>query len=192
VSFDKACWYPVASASDMPPHHVYQTRLNGHPLAIWRDASDRINIWEDRCPHRSARFSIGVAIGDELRCQYHGWRFASGSGACTSIPAQPRTKPAAAIRATVWPVREQGGLVWTGVAPEGSPPGMPDGAVLRAIAVQRAAAAVEAALPAVEGATFFVQPIDDNRSVIRGVAHSGELPAIDATLEQLRRRLEDA
>lgn len=189
---DPARWYPVAASDDLPPGHVYQTRLDGHPLAIWRAEIGTVNIWEDRCPHRGVRFSVGIAAGEELICQYHAWRFASGSGACTHIPAQPTSKPAAAIRATVWPAVEQGGLVWTGVAPEGEPPKF-EGTALRGLPVNQDGAAVEAALAGNVAARFFVQPVEAGRCVIRGVApESADLRAVDAELEALRRMLEAA
>ncbi len=146
MTIDPARWYPVAASDDLPPRHVYQTMLGGHPLAIWRASDGLVNIWEDRCPHRGVRFSIGIVQDDELRCQYHAWRFASGTGACTHIPAQPDKKPAAAIRATPWPMAERDGLVWSGVAPDGEPPVIGGGAVLRAMPVNRDAGTVERAL----------------------------------------------
>jgi phenylpropionate dioxygenase-like ring-hydroxylating dioxygenase large terminal subunit len=192
MTLDPTRWYPVAAADDLPIGHIYQTRLGGHPLAIWRGSSGSVNIWEDRCPHRGTRFSIGDVAGDTLRCQYHGWRFAAGSGACTTIPAQPDSKPAAAIRARLWPVAEQGGLIWTGLSPEGLPEALPPGEVLRAIPVWRDAATVEAALNIREGTIVFIQPVDVGRCVIRGVTDAGTLHATDAALERLRRTLEAA
>jgi phenylpropionate dioxygenase-like ring-hydroxylating dioxygenase large terminal subunit len=192
VSLDPARWYPVAASDDLPQGHVYQTMLGGHGLAIWRAASGRANIWEDRCPHRGVRLSVGIALGEELRCQYHAWRFASGSGACTHIPAQPTARPAAAIRATIWPVAEQSGLVWSGIDPQGALPEI-SGEVLRAIPVDRATPAVEAALEALGGALFFVQPVAAERCVIRGVAPApADLRALYAGLERLRDELEAA
>ena len=192
MTIDPARWYPVAASDDLPCGHVYQTMLGGHPLAIWRASNGTVNIWEDRCPHRGVRFSIGIVQDDELRCQYHAWRFASGSGACTFIPAQPKARPASAIRAKVWPAAETGGLVWTGLVPEGAPP-LPDaGDALRAIAVNRNATAVEAALASIEAVHLIVQPVASNRCVIRGVVPAGDLSAVDAALERLRRALEAA
>ena len=164
--------------------------LGGHPLAIWRASDATVNIWEDRCPHRGVRFSIGIVRDDELRCQYHAWRFASGSGACTFIPAQPQARPAAAIRATVWPVAEAGGLVWTGLAPEGAPPHPGEGAVLRAIPVNRDAATVGKAVASIGAGDFIVQPVATDRCVIRGFAHRDAPRPIDDALERLRRTLE--
>ncbi|MBB5685718.1 Rieske (2Fe-2S) protein [Sphingobium boeckii] len=189
-------WHPVAASSDLPTGHVYQTQLEGQALAVWRSAEGEVNVWEDRCPHRGVRFSIGVAVGNELQCQYHAWRFASGSGACTHIPAHPTQKPAAVIRATIFPVIERGGLVWTRVAEdhsEGTVPLVRDGVVMRALPVNRPAATVEAALLAAEltGATFFVQPLAEGQSVIRGIARDeASLRTLDSALERLRRQLE--
>lgn len=187
-------WVPVAASADVPSGYVYQTMLDSEPLAIWRDASGRVNIWRDRCPHRGVRFSVGIAMDDELRCQYHAWRFASGSGRCTFIPAHPGNRPAATIRATVWPVAEEGGLVWTGTAPE-TPPSIASGEVLRAMPVHLGAVTVEAALvtEVLPGTTLFVQPVAAGHCVIRGLVDDpAALASIDAALERLRRRLESA
>lgn len=189
-------WRPVAASDDLPPGHVYQTRLCDRPLAIWRSVRGEVNIWEDRCPHRGVRLSIGSALGDELRCQYHAWRFASGSGFCTHIPAQPDLTPPRAIRATVFAALERAGLVWTRLdTTADEPPTISAGVVLRAMPVNRPPAAVEAALAAVEmaGVSLFVQPVARDRSVIRGIAYDrGSLAGHDAALERLRRELEAA
>lgn len=190
MTIDPARWYPVAASDDLPYGHVYQTMLGGQGLAIWRASAGQVNIWEDRCPHRGVRFSIGSVRDDELRCQYHAWRFASGSGACTFIPARPDARPAAAIRARAWPAAERGGLVWTGLAPEGVPPAPAEGAVLRAVPVNRDAAAVAEALSGLTGGDSYVQPVTARRSVIRGIAPPEMLRTLDAALERLRRELE--
>lgn len=189
-------WRPVAASDDLPAGHVYQTRLCDRPLAIWRSIGGKVNIWEDRCPHRGVRLSIGSALGNELRCQYHAWRFASGSGFCTHIPAKPDLTPPRAIRATLFAALEHVGLVWTRLDDSRSElPAISAGVVLRAMPVNRSAAAVETALTAVEmeGVSLFVQPVTTDRSVIRGVASDqGSLAGHDAALERLRRELEAA
>jgi phenylpropionate dioxygenase-like ring-hydroxylating dioxygenase large terminal subunit len=192
VSIDPALWYPVAASHDLPYGHVYQTMLDGSPLAIWRASDGTVNIWEDRCPHRGVRFSIGIVRDDVLHCQYHAWRFASGSGACTFIPAQPRAKPPAAIHARVWPVAEGDGLVWTGVAPDGAPPALGTGEILRAIPVDRAAADMVEAVAAFPDARFVVQPVAADRCVVRGIADTNMMHVIDAALERLRFECESA
>ena len=192
MSLRSGRWYPVASAHDLPHGHIYRTRLGLHELAIWRDGGGGVNIWEDRCPHRGVRLSLGQIIGEELRCPYHAWQFASGSGACRFIPAQPDRKPAAAIRAVVWPVAEADGLIWSGQDPQGPPPALGTGEVLRAIPVRRGADMVAAALPALPGLTLVLQPQGADRCTIRGIAESLSPRDADTALEALRRRLEAA
>jgi nitrite reductase/ring-hydroxylating ferredoxin subunit len=107
-----ARWFPVARSAEIAPRHVAQAQLLGREIALWRSDAGAVNAWENRCPHRGVRLSIGYNMGNELRCQYHGWRFAAGSGQCTLIPAHPTQKPASGIRVGVYAVVERYHLVW--------------------------------------------------------------------------------
>jgi phenylpropionate dioxygenase-like ring-hydroxylating dioxygenase large terminal subunit len=80
-------------------------------LVLWRDRVGGIAAWDDRCPHRGARLSIGSVIDGELACRYHGWRF-DGSGRCMRMPAQPDFRPPPGVRANVFQARERHGLIW--------------------------------------------------------------------------------
>ena len=92
-------WFAVSACDAVPPGHVAYTQLLGQELVLWRSAAGVLNAWENRCPHRGVRLTLGSCVGEELRCQYHAWRFASGSGQCTHIPSHPQQKPASTIRA---------------------------------------------------------------------------------------------
>ncbi|MYJ34355.1 MAG: 2Fe-2S iron-sulfur cluster binding domain-containing protein, partial [Acidimicrobiaceae bacterium] len=83
---------------------------------------DYVNVWENRCLHRGVRLSIGSNDGTELRCQYHGWRYANRSAGCTYIPAHPADAPARTICNRTFPSVERYGLVWSGEEPVGEPP----------------------------------------------------------------------
>ena len=115
-------WHPVASAHDVPYRHVYHGQLLGRELAVWRADDDYVNVWENRCLHRGVRLSIGSNDGTELRCQYHGWRYANRSAGCTYIPAHPADAPARTICNRTFPSVERYGLVWSGEDPLGEPP----------------------------------------------------------------------
>ena len=115
-------WHPVASEHDVPYRHVAQSQLLGRELAIWRADDDYVNVWENRCLHRGVRLSIGTNDGTELRCQYHGWRYANRSAGCTYIPAHPADAPARTICNRTFPSVERYGLVWSGEDPLGDPP----------------------------------------------------------------------
>jgi len=107
---------------ELVPRHVAQTELLGQEIALWRADDGGVNAWENRCPHRGVRLSIGQNTGQDLRCRYHGWRFASGDGRCTQIPADPSRPPPAVLRATVYNVTEQAGFVWVALGRSAEPP----------------------------------------------------------------------
>ena len=115
-------WHPVASAHDVPYRHVHHAQLLGRELAVWRADDDFVNVWENRCLHRGVRLSIGANDGTELRCQYHGWRYANRSAGCTYIPAHPADAPARTICNRTFGSVEQYGLIWSGESPVGDPP----------------------------------------------------------------------
>jgi phenylpropionate dioxygenase-like ring-hydroxylating dioxygenase large terminal subunit len=133
---DRRWWVPVGAdeaVRDLPhPGQVMDT-----PLVLWRRADGRVAAFEDRCPHRGARLSLGRVCDGRLECPYHGWRF-DGDGACVSIPALPAFTPPDSHAATAWQVQEAHGLLWVAPPntaasdPFGPPrlPGLPERQVL--------------------------------------------------------------
>ena len=120
MKVDLSQWHPIASSSDLPLRHVYQGQLWGRELAVWRADDGHINVWENRCLHRGVRLSIGLNEGSELRCLYHGWRYANRTAGCTYIPAHPADAPARTICNNTYQCVEAHGLVWSAIAPESS------------------------------------------------------------------------
>lgn len=104
-------WHPVALASTLTPGKIVAAKLLDTELAIWRGGDGAVHVWEDRCPHRGARFSIGTVKDDVVQCAYHGWRFAT-NGQCVQMPAQPGIRPSPTTRARVHLAKERYGLVW--------------------------------------------------------------------------------
>ncbi|HTO29342.1 MAG TPA: Rieske 2Fe-2S domain-containing protein [Devosia sp.] len=220
LSLSDPTWYPIASSDDLPFRHVYQGQLLGRELAVWRADDGNVNVWENRCLHRGVRLSIGVNEGGELKCQYHGWRYANRSAGCTYIPAHPADAPARRIQNRTYPVREAYGLVWSSANDE--QPFRPfagaeghDWFTLRPVPVNAAPEDVLAALAGLApddqpadllpglavrfgGTYFFVQPVDAGRAVIRGLlaeAPAEPVPTLrhyNETLTKLRDRLERA
>lgn len=111
-------WYPVARADDLPKRHVFHGQLCGVELAMWRADDGRVNAWENRCPHRSVRFTLGANTGEKLRCQYHGWQYQSGDGRCTFIPASSEAAPPRSLCARTFAAAEAKGYVWVNLAAE--------------------------------------------------------------------------
>lgn len=213
-------WYPIASSDDLPFRHIYQGQLLGRELAVWRADDGNVNVWENRCLHRGVRLSIGINEGAELKCQYHGWRYANRTAGCTYIPAHPADAPARSIQNRTYPVREAYGLVWSSANDEQPFRPFPgaeghDWFALRPIPVNAAPEDVLAALVGLApddlpadilpglsvrfaGTYYFVQPVDSGRAIIRGLL--AEQPTDPLTtlrhynelLGKLRDRLERA
>ncbi len=211
----RTVWHPIASSSDLPLRHVCQAQLLGREFAVWRADDGHVNVWENRCLHRGVRLSIGTSDGRELKCRYHGWRYANRTAGCTYIPAHPVDAPARTICNNTYPAQEIHGLIWCGEHAVGAPPGL-EGfesfTVLRPIPVNAPGPFVAEALLAYsfsddcdassdersvtvragDGTTvrFFVQPCDSDRSVIRGLVNvSSEGPACVALLHHHNRCL---
>ena len=188
-------WFPVASSADLAPRHVFHTSLDGQELALWRDDAGLANVWENRCPHRGVRLSMGANLGTELRCQYHGWRFSSGSGHCESIPAHPGFTPSQGLSVKTYPCVERYGLVWTSLddAAEDIPDlGATHWRTMRTIFVEAPIAAIAAQLPQPDGLTLLLQPVSGTQTVIHGLAADPAVPLRqhDDLLTRLRDRIE--
>jgi phenylpropionate dioxygenase-like ring-hydroxylating dioxygenase large terminal subunit len=104
-------WHPVAASAQLGIGIIAPARLLDREIAIWRSTDGRVHAWQDRCPHRGTRLSIGKIVDDQLVCAYHGWRFA-GSGRCTHFPALPELTPPASACAKTYRVDERFGMVW--------------------------------------------------------------------------------
>jgi nitrite reductase/ring-hydroxylating ferredoxin subunit len=145
-------WHPIARSKDLVPGHVFHARLLGEELAVWRDSEGRVNVWENRCPHRGLRLTLGHNLGTMLKCQYHGLRYAAGSGSCVSIPSNPAGEPISRrMCAQTFPAREGYGLVWASVgeargAPSAEGLDSAESTTLRGIVVHAAAELVAESL----------------------------------------------
>lgn len=110
-------WQMVGRATDVPFRHVFHTQLHGVELALWRADDRTLNAWENRCPHRSVRFTLGTNTGETLRCQYHGWQYRAGDGRCTHIPASLQGQPPASLCARTFAVAQKDDCLWVNLDP---------------------------------------------------------------------------
>jgi vanillate O-demethylase monooxygenase subunit len=105
----KNAWYVAAWSHEIAPGSVKAFTIVDQPLALWRKADGEAVVFEDRCCHRFAPLSLGRVEGDDLRCMYHGMKFAS-DGRCIEIPGQPQIPKSACVRR--YPALERGGWLW--------------------------------------------------------------------------------
>lgn len=102
------CWYIAGRAVDFSGTPHARTIL-AEPIVFYRKSDGGLCALEDRCAHRIAPLSMGRCEGDDLRCLYHGFKYAP-SGQCVEIPGQ--SKIPERLRVKSYPVHEQGGWSW--------------------------------------------------------------------------------
>lgn len=157
----ESAWFALCGVDELDGRAIYHTELAGNELVVWRTEGGAVNVWENRCPHRGVRLSLGHHRGDALQCQYHGWQFGTGNGACRFVPAHPEAPPPA-VAVKRWPVQVRYGFVWTCLTLPGElPPFTPIGELeneaspgtvhvqtvrLRTVAIDAASDAVQRAL----------------------------------------------
>jgi phenylpropionate dioxygenase-like ring-hydroxylating dioxygenase large terminal subunit len=116
-------WTAIALSRDVPAGVARAVLLDGRELVIWR-GDGVAHVWEDRCPHRGMRLSLGFVRDNSLNCLYHGWQYGASSS-CIRIPAHPDLTVAPTIKANAYEAAEAGGLVWVrfgGSRPLPAPP----------------------------------------------------------------------
>ena len=107
--FLRNCWYVAGWSHHFPSDRLVARTMLGEPIVLYRKADGGIVALEDRCCHRLAPLSKGRVEGGDLRCMYHGLKFAP-SGQCVEIPGQSFVPPSARVRA--YPAVERDCWVW--------------------------------------------------------------------------------
>ncbi len=101
-------WYPLAWSDELQAGKTLGRRFAGVPIVLYRGASGRLFALEDRCAHRQVPLHLGVVIGDELKCHYHGWTY-NCSGKCVNVPYLADRLPNGVKS---YPARELDGLIF--------------------------------------------------------------------------------
>lgn len=103
------CWYVAAWDEELIDGKLLARTILEKPVLLYRGDSGRVVALDNRCPHRGAKLSNGRREGDDIRCMYHGLKFAPG-GRCIQIPGQDNIP--ARLGVTSYPVLERDHLVW--------------------------------------------------------------------------------
>ena len=106
-------WYVAAWNHELIDGKKLARTILERPIVLYRGASGKVVALDDRCCHRAAPLSMGRVEGDDIRCMYHGMKFAS-DGKCIQIPGQDNIPPKLGVRS--YPVVERYNLIfiWTG------------------------------------------------------------------------------
>ncbi|MBD2018726.1 aromatic ring-hydroxylating dioxygenase subunit alpha [Leptolyngbya sp. FACHB-36] len=104
-------WHVVALSDDLPVGGVISARLLETNLVVWRGDDGRVQVWHDRCPHRSVRLSGGKVVNNALVCPYHGLAY-SPEGRCVNVPAHPGYVPPPQACAQTFMAQDRYGLIY--------------------------------------------------------------------------------
>jgi phenylpropionate dioxygenase-like ring-hydroxylating dioxygenase large terminal subunit len=112
-------WYFADLGTALKPGRLQRYEILGQPILLGRTRAGQAYALRDICPHRAAPLSAGKLVAEpdgreSVQCPYHGWRFASADGGCTSIPSllADQDLNVERIRVRAYPVRESQGLVF--------------------------------------------------------------------------------
>jgi phenylpropionate dioxygenase-like ring-hydroxylating dioxygenase large terminal subunit len=111
-------WLPVCSSAQLakPDGDPLRVTLVGERLVAFRDSNGKVGVLDELCPHRGASLALGRVEECGIRCLYHGWKFAV-DGTVLDTPNNRDESFKKRVKARAYPVREEGGLVWTYLGP---------------------------------------------------------------------------
>ncbi|HKT55069.1 MAG TPA: Rieske 2Fe-2S domain-containing protein, partial [Caulobacteraceae bacterium] len=117
-------WMPFALSSDLPKpdSDPARVRLFGEDLVAFRDTHGTVGLLDEYCMHRGVSLAVGRVEDGGIRCLYHGWKFGA-DGAIQETPNHCDARLRARLKAPVYKVREEAGLLWAYMGPaEAEPP----------------------------------------------------------------------
>ena len=104
-------WHVLARSSDLPLGDIMKARLLETDLVLWRSQDGQVQVWQDRCPHRSVRLSYGRVVENTLVCSYHGLAY-NTAGVCVHVPAHPDYVPPKQACIRTYQAQERYGLIY--------------------------------------------------------------------------------
>jgi nitrite reductase/ring-hydroxylating ferredoxin subunit len=98
-------WNPVLLSRQLRRKPTF-VRLDGRPIAVFRDEAGKPAAVSDVCPHRRMSLSKGHVVRGRLVCPYHGWSYTPrGAG---ESPGTPKLR----CEIEAYDVREEHGAIW--------------------------------------------------------------------------------
>lgn len=115
-------WYALCPSDRVRRGELTRIDRAGEELLLWRDSAGVVHVQEDRCPHRAARLSLGVHMGDRVACNYHGVQV-DAEGVVVSVPGNPGCALEGRRALRTFPAVEHAGAVfaWFGVTDDAEP-----------------------------------------------------------------------
>ena len=86
-------WKAVCQVEDIPVLGSRRVPRAGSPIpiAVFRNAENKVFALLDRCPHKGGPLSQGIVFGDSVACPLHNWTIGLDDG-CAKAPDQGCTQ----------------------------------------------------------------------------------------------------
>ncbi|MEY4341970.1 MAG: nitrite reductase small subunit [Pseudomonadota bacterium] len=79
-------WKIICKVDDIPMLGARRVRrAQGHEVAIFRNAENKVFALLDRCPHKGGPLSQGIVYGETVACPLHNWQIGLADG-CAQAP----------------------------------------------------------------------------------------------------------
>ena len=82
-------WKVICRVDDIPVLGARRVTREGAtiPIAVFRNAEDKVFALLDRCPHKGGPLSQGIVFGESVACPLHSWTIGLDDG-CAKAPDQ--------------------------------------------------------------------------------------------------------
>ncbi len=110
-------WYPALWAKEVPKYKPRMVTMLEEDVVFFRGQRGEVVALTDWCPHRNARFSLGVSeFKGTITCPYHGYTFDSQGQCVAGLIDHPDSPIIAKLKARAFPTLEFSGIifVWMG------------------------------------------------------------------------------
>ena len=68
-------WKTICKVEDIPMLGARRVRrTQGHEVAVFRNAENKVFALLDRCPHKGGPLSQGIVYGETVACPLHNWQ----------------------------------------------------------------------------------------------------------------------
>lgn len=101
-----------------------KVELLGEMYVSFRGANGQVGFLKEQCPHRGASLVLARSGDNALTCIFHGWKF-DVTGQCIDAMSESNPRFCATVKASAYPVREAGGVLWVYLG-SGEPPVFPE------------------------------------------------------------------
>ena len=79
-------WKIICKVEDIPMLGARRVRrAQGHEVAVFRNAENKVFALLDRCPHKGGPLSQGIVYGETVACPLHNWQIGLADG-CAQAP----------------------------------------------------------------------------------------------------------